>query len=76
MAQLDFHIGQILGSSIQSFLEISGIDEQHNDIEVPKALDVQLRLPERGKFCFGGHFKRWQKEISPVLSPYKLVKSK
>ena len=47
-----------------------------NDIEAPKALDVQLRLPERGKFCFGGHFKRWQKEFSPVLSPYKLVKSK
>ena len=47
-----------------------------NDIEAPKALDVQLRLPERGKFCFGGHFKRWQKEFSPVLSPYRLVKSK
>ena len=47
-----------------------------NDIEAPKALDVQLRLPERGKFCFDGHFKRWQKEFSPVLSPYKLVKSK
>ena len=52
-------------------------DTRHNnDIEAPKALDVQLRLPERGKFCFGGHFKRWQKEFSPVLSPYKLVKSK
>ena len=68
---IKIHIGQIIGSSIQSFFEISD-----NDIEAPKALDVQLRLPERGKFCFGGHFKRWQKEFSPVLSPYKLVKSK
>ena len=47
-----------------------------NDTEAPKALDVQLALPERGKFCFGGHFKWWQRDFPPVLSPYKLVKSK
>ena len=58
-----------------SLASISNLTNGINDIEAPKALDVQLRLPERGKFCFGGHFKRWQKEFSPVLSPYKLVKS-
>jgi len=47
-----------------------------NDIEAPKALDVQLALPERGKSCFGGHPKWWQKDFSPALNPHKPVKSK
>ena len=63
-------------TSSKLFIAVATKENQPNVIEAPKALDVQLDLPEWGNICFGGYFTWWQKDFSPVLSPNKLVKSK
>ena len=51
-----------------------------NDIEAPKALDVQLRClhiePSEANFALAAILNGSKKGLSPVLSPYNLVKIK